>query len=222
VLLLTTMREFMIASLCLVSLRPLSWAQISSPPTLVGVVLSESSREAVVGAVVAMPHLNRTVLTDADGVFRLTGLPLGRQTVTVRRLGYVAVTSDIDFLDADTVRKLFVLPDVVRLDSVVVSAPASDIPGFDERRARHMGHYISRQELERATSKRMADVLSELPGLRVIRGSRPIEAYAMSGRGKISILAANPECYVQVYIDGAAAFTAPPQPAVQRQHSRPK
>jgi hypothetical protein len=198
-------------ALALALLTRTAGGQAPAVGVFTGAVFSDLTREAMADVEVALPELQMRTRTDTYGVFRLTDIPRGKYLVAVRQMGYAAVTATFAFAGGDTVRHLFLLSKAVRLDSVTVTARRSEIPGFEERRVKHIGHFITREELEKAGDKRMADVLSQVPGLRVVR-TKPTEAIATSSRGRVTLMASNPSCLVQIYIDGTAISTEPPAP----------
>lgn len=56
--------------------------------SIVGSVRDGATGEPVAGAVVALPDIDRAVVSDADGRYALRAVPAGPQHVTVRRMGY--------------------------------------------------------------------------------------------------------------------------------------
>jgi iron complex outermembrane recepter protein len=55
----------------------------------------DSAGNAIPNAVVSLAELRSTTLTGSDGAFRFTGVPSGRYTLVVRRVGYAAAVQDI-------------------------------------------------------------------------------------------------------------------------------
>jgi TonB dependent receptor-like, beta-barrel/Carboxypeptidase regulatory-like domain len=91
-----------------------------------GVVRTEGSREPIALASIALPELQRRVLTDAKGFFVLAAVPAGRWRVDVSALGYSSHTVTVVVGDAGTVRLDFdlrVTP--VALPSVTVQTQSS-------------------------------------------------------------------------------------------------
>lgn len=56
--------------------------------SIVGTVRDEETLEPLAGVVVALPDLNRSAETGADGRYVLSAVPAGPQHVTVRQIGY--------------------------------------------------------------------------------------------------------------------------------------
>ena len=82
------------AGLCLVSLVsqlvPAAHAADASG-TLTGSVSNNATRNQLEGAVVAVPALNLTTLTDNSGRFTLSNLPVGTHEIVVTYIGLDAV-----------------------------------------------------------------------------------------------------------------------------------
>jgi TonB family protein len=143
-------------------------------------VLLTPARGPSGGAVVA-----RRVFTDEEGRFRVNGLPNGRATVAVRRIGYRPTTRDLEIPAAQALA-LALDPVPQGLSTVVVKDRRVRYTGwaapFYQRRDRGMGRYVTREDLDRRNAMRTTDVLRAVPGLAInstmrgsvirIRGSR--------------------------------------------------
>ena len=57
--------------------------------TVTGVVRDVESGEPLASAVVALPDIERTVISDEQGRYAFTGVPAGPQHVTVRRIRFI-------------------------------------------------------------------------------------------------------------------------------------
>ena len=77
-------------SLLLVAVVPLLLQlQLQLPPaTIRGMVLEEESGLPLAGAVVALPRLNRTSITDVRGHYILDAVPAGQQQLSIRFIGH--------------------------------------------------------------------------------------------------------------------------------------
>jgi hypothetical protein len=175
---------------------------------LAGLVLRDDSTEhPIAGAEVILSGTSLTARTNAAGEFQLTDIPLGMHVVMIRAMGFNPVSARLTFMRADTLQRDFLLArrPAVALDTVSVTADIR-FSEFEERRRLSKGRFIGRDELEKQRSARMADVLTPLPGMRVFRAPNN-EAHAMSTRGRITLMANNPRCYMHVYIDGTPAYS---------------
>jgi hypothetical protein len=193
---------------------PTVWAQ---EVVVRGVTLADSTLEPIRGAHVAFPALALQRQTSNVGRFDLGPVPApGRYRLVVQHLGYAPVDTMLDVSGTDTVRLL--LRRLRFLDSVVVEAERSLIPGFDERRLAGSGHFLTRADLDRRRNSSTGDILSRVPGVRVNRGTGGV-AWISATRGAVSVSGGRrPEesdlrrgappnrCYVDVYLDGIVVF----------------
>jgi len=109
--------------------------------------------------------------TDARGVFRLCGVP--RETDVVVRAATEGVTGDSVLVrvaanDALATADLSLAP-AVALPTMVTTEKVT-IPAFERNRKLGIGHFLTRAELEKRENQRLADALSNLPGLGATRG----------------------------------------------------
>jgi TonB family protein len=110
--------------------------------------------------------------TGEQGEYRITGLLPGPATLTARRLGFHAYSRNI-FLTGGEERtedvRLQGAPEV--LSRIAVTAPPevyeSRLAGFNERRKLQVGHFVTRERIERANSAVLSDALREIPGVRI-------------------------------------------------------
>ena len=191
--------------------------------TFIGVVVADSSERPLDDAEVAIPSLSLSTRSDARGEFRLADVPAGSHEVLVRRVGYGAMNATVAFTANDEEVRRIVLRQLTVLDSVEVLAARTDAAmlTFEENRRVGLGHFITREELDKNQGRKMGDLLSMVPGSGVVRG-RTSGAWVLSKRYVVPIRAvgsASPEgvylpsdgekrqgvvagCYAQVYLDG--------------------
>lgn len=169
--------------------------------TLRGVVKSEGTGRVIANAVVDVRGVGRSARTDSLGAFVLRDLPAGNHAVEVRALGFMPLVRQLSF-GADTLERQWLLtPQAAqRLERVEVTARPLLLE-FEERRLLGKGRFIGPEELERQRDRRLGEVLSRVPGLRIERGPTGSDAYARNSRGTITMLGSNPGCYVHVYVD---------------------
>ena len=183
----------------------LSPSAIRAQGVLRGLVVSDTGGTPLVGAVVEIPQLRLTSLTDPRGAFEFTDIPAGRYRILARFVGYEAHSVDVRVRDTQVLRLILKLAPVpTRLDSlsVVVPSPEAYNPlmrGFGERRRSQPGHFLDRQDLIKYEQTDLAGVLRlfHVPIRRTLRTNRPYAA-ARPGRS----LSHNDACPVQVFLDG--------------------
>jgi Carboxypeptidase regulatory-like domain/TonB-dependent Receptor Plug Domain/Gram-negative bacterial TonB protein C-terminal len=180
-----------------------------------GVVLSQAvgSVRGVVhdslGGVVSSAHVSISGIgiptrSDSAGAFRLWGIPPGSAVLDVRRLGYrptsipVTITAGSELsVDIDLV------PVPEQLEPVQVRRRAevydSRLAGFNERKLKHVGYFVTRERLDRMSSARFVDALREMPGvsMRTLRG------------GVVTVSIRGARCAPIFYMDGFPATSGP-------------
>ncbi len=72
--------------------------------------------------------------------------------------------------------------------------------GFYERQKTDFGHFITRDEIERRAPRRVTDLLSAVPGVRLIPSSGGLSRSSVGLRG--SILSQGGPCHPRVFVDG--------------------
>ncbi len=87
--------------------------------TLEGEVLDVVSGVPVAVAIVAIPALNRSTVTDDLGYFRLEGVPAGFYPIRVIRLGYESLEAEVP-INGQEVLALYITPGPVALDGIEV------------------------------------------------------------------------------------------------------
>ena len=161
--------------------------------TFTGVVVADSSGRPLADAEVAIPSLALSTRSDARGAFRLTDVPAGSHGVVVRRLGYGAMTADVTFAANDEEDRRIVLRPMTVLDSVSVTATPNDagMLAFEENRRVGLGHFITREELDKNKGRKMGDLLAMVPGSGIVRG-RTNGAWVLSKRYVVPLSGAPP------------------------------
>jgi len=163
----------------------------------------DSLGAAIVGAQIVAGNGPRAA-SDDHGRFVLGALPRGTVHVTVRRLGFLPVA--LDWLVAPGSPPL-----EVRLAAIAQSLAAVEVrehrepydarlAGFNARRARKVGHFLTRSDLERKNGFNLTDVIRDVPGARVI---------TMRGALGKTVLLRGSTCPPLVFIDGFPASAGP-------------
>ncbi len=167
-------------------------------------VVADSLGGAISGAQVVIQGSGAAMVTDAAGTFRFQRVSGGNVVLNVRRLGYRPGSVAVQHAATETtvevrlVAVAEVLPTVeVRRRGEVYDAR---LAGYNARRTRRVGHFITREQLDRHDSPRFADVLRSIPGVVV----RPLRG---SGGGRTISIRGN--CSPLVFLDGFPAASGP-------------
>lgn len=138
----------------------------------IGGIVADSLGAPIAGAELGVKGSGLRATTDERGEFRITGLLPGRATLTARRLGYRAYAKAM-YLNGGEDRvvsvRLVAIPEL--LSGVAVTAPrevyASRLDGFNARSQQQVGHFVTRERIDRANSATLSDLLREVPGVRI-------------------------------------------------------
>ncbi len=193
---------------------------------LKGQVLTDSAELPIRGAEISIPQLRLSVISDSGGRFRLTGIPPGKQLVSVKRIGFSPVTAVFDFRAADTVDTDFLLiKPVTALGAVNVTGkkPLPGLAEFERHRSAGFGRFLGPEELEKNSTRQMVEVLSLIPGPVLFRSNVSSSAWVAGGRGQQNTGgtfeleqydkakgAPTKQCWAAVYINGAPVFQGHP------------
>lgn len=155
---------------------------------------------AIAGAEVTLEGGIARAISGEDGSYVLRGLVAGTHRLRIRRLGFRPTVMDVEVPATGLVDVEIQLEQVVtRLAPVSVLARRDAfeyrLAGFYERRDRKIGHFVSRERIERTHSFSFTDLLREIPGVKI----RPIGTIQKAVRIRGS------SCPPLVFIDGMAA-----------------
>lgn len=168
---------------------------------LVGRVVSALTGEPIQGAAVGLRRARHGAITDSSGNFALPRGPAGQDTVEVRYVGYESGHASIYLAPERTSRVVLLLsPTAVRLAELEVEVPrgravSAVMAGFERRKARGMGYFFTREDVERYEPRYTTELLRRVPGLRVGAGRS-------MGRSRITIGRDGLYCSPVVFVDG--------------------
>jgi hypothetical protein len=171
--------------------------------TITGVV-RDSSGNRIAGVQVVIAGSGLGSRTDDTGAYRIAGLMPGAATVIARRIGFETVSRDVGLVGGQVRFMNLTMTAVASvLDTVAVSERRevydSRLAGFEARSKKQVGHFITRERIDRANSARLSDVLREVPGLRL--------GAIWDRGGGIRIRGAT--CAPLVFFDGVPASAGP-------------
>jgi TonB-dependent SusC/RagA subfamily outer membrane receptor len=165
--------------------------------TQAGGIPTDAAQVSVVGT-------PRGARTNAQGVYRIVGVPAGAQQIRVQLIGYAAQTRAVTLRGGDSVVVDFELrPAAVSLDALVVTGTAV------ESRKKEVGNSmaaISARELEVAPVKNTQDILgARAPGITVLQNSgQPGAGGTIRLRGTNSVTQGNNPI---IYVDGIRIYS---------------
>lgn len=170
--------------------------------TVVGQVTSFESGEPLGGVELVVRGTDVRSITSEAGLFRLEGIPTGRQTISLSYLGAESKDVPVRVEPRQTVRVSFVVEmRVIPVAELVVTVedqvPVSKLTGFYERMENSPGHFITRDDIDRLNPARTTAMLRRVPGLDIGKRTRGgVTPVTMSRRKG---------CQPQFWVDGARA-----------------
>jgi hypothetical protein len=168
------------------------------------IVTVQSEAAPLSDALVTLVSAGLHARTDSAGVARFPiAVAAGRDSVSVRRLGYTRRIRAVVVPERDTLRVSVSLESrALRMSGIEVKelATLSWFEEFDRRRARGTGRFITRDEIDREHGSELGSIIMRrFPGLKV-SGKNPMQQTLFSTRGPKNLK--GDRCTVAVYIDG--------------------
>lgn len=162
--------------------------------------VTDSAGRPIEDVDVAVSGVAGATRSDAHGLYRMAGFEPGPVVVTARRLGFNMYTQSVRLLAGVELRlDIRLVPSLEVLPAVAVVAPRHSydarLAGFNARSALKVGHFVTRERIDRANSTTLTDMLRELPGVKI---------GAMRNQGRaIRLRGAN--CAPLIFVDGFPA-----------------
>ena len=159
------------------------------------------------GSSIEISGTGKSTIADEKGNFTLDSVPVGTQTIRVRRIGYREESIALDVAPSVSQGIVIRLKEAVPvLAAVNVNATERDRAlhqvGFDQRSQHSVGHFLTGEQIAKQGDFRFTDLLRGIPGIRV-----GIDKYGedvvSSGRAGGSMLNQTYAC-VQYFVDGIA------------------
>ena len=166
------------------------------------------------GARVALWGTGLEATTGTDGMFQLSDLPGGTQTLDVRAVGFAPMQRPVDIVqgapDATEValENLAIMLDTVRVaaERIYTSPRTAD---FERRLRTGMGHIIEAKEIAKRQAVTLTDILRMVPGVLIVPSRYASEDVLM--RGGEAVLGGG-TCRPDIYIDAARVANDPTFP----------
>ena len=189
-----------------------------------GVVTVLDGGRPLAGATVVLDDSPHAAVSDSAGRYRVTGVPPGEYVLTVRRIGFEAVSARVTVVaGGELMADVQLRPSgAVQLGEVRVVADSQrwgKLAGMEHRRSINAGGtFITAAELDSAAGRSLPSVLArKLPGAQITLYGRTGGALLSSSRGRTSereLPLADPvdprsprACYAQVFLDGMRIYS---------------
>jgi hypothetical protein len=164
---------------------------------IAGRLVDRTSRLPLEGASVTVMGTPRILRSNADGRFNVELAP-GVYVLQARALGYAAGSWVVQLADRETLSVVIELEATpVTLAGVTVAGERPTqrgLEGFELRRARGRGIYLSEHDIQQAKATTLSDVLRTLPGVRLVCRFRTCRVTMSRG-----------ECQPDYFVDGYPA-----------------
>jgi hypothetical protein len=170
--------------------------------TVTGIVTRSGASAPIRGARVHLFGAPDDVVTEADGSFHLTGVPLGTQSIEVRAVGFSPARQALDIRGGDLRGVAIHLDEAATvLDSVKILARAASGRGqfykeFDARASVGQGQYLTEDAIRKAGPFATSDLFRMLNGISVVDGT------VYSSRGVTALTGGSQLCSPAVFLDG--------------------
>lgn len=141
-------------------LSNLSLAQ-SSSFSISGTISDNETNETIPFAYIHLEELNRTAVSNIDGVFQIKNIPSGTYTLTTHRIGYRTQSQKVLLSDNDIELD-------IKLNVSVLSSEAIEVVGKGENLTgsglEHASKNIFGSDLRRNLGSTLSETLTNLPG----------------------------------------------------------
>ena len=187
----------LVPAMLLAAMSAASPATADAQQTLSGYV-RDADGVPLSGATIEIAGTRSSVTSDASGGFRIQRAPAGRLIVQARRIGFKPAETSIQMpSDGEATLEVVMERTVPVLDPVLVEGLRARqnlrLAAFYERRDKGLGHFFTREDIDRRSPMRTTDLLRSLPGVRqrTIDNARSVLYFRGSS------------CPPMVYIDGS-------------------
>jgi len=190
-----TRRALNIGAACLAATQ---LAAQSRPGAISGVV-KDSAGTPIPDVEVTAIKAVRVVRTDTAGRFLISSLPSGSLDFSFRRLSYSPVVLSVLIPAEDTTDVTVTLGvSVQQLTGVVVQEHAAQLrvlEAFETRRKQGIGHFVTREQIEKRHPLLLSDMMRIIPGTTILTGENGRTALRFARVGRSN-------CPPQFFVDG--------------------
>ncbi len=178
--------------LCMLAVRANGFHSVENDPAqqqtgqVTGKILDAVTEEPLIGATVMLMQSAIGAATNQDGVYTLTRLPAGNQTLVVRFLGYETANVEVMVVAGQRVEfDIFLQPDHITGEVVVITAQALGQAQAirDQLGSNTIVNVVSEARLRELPDANAAESIGRLPGVSVLRDAGEGQKVAIRGMG---------------------------------------
>ena len=200
-------RQAAVAALVALACLPPSRAAAqhrASSASIVGVVRDRETHVPVPGAIARLEWTGKSVAVDSDGRFELRGLAPGPGLLQIRAICYQIGSWAVNLAESTVVSRTFEMDEVpvVLPELNATTTPVDDWrspQGFEVRRQRGDGYFVTEQQLKEQQPRTLAEVLRTVPG---------VYTFCTSYGCRVLMLRSTPPCTPEYFLDGYPASLA--------------
>ena len=179
-------------------------AQDQVPPGTISVSVRDSLGRSIAGAELTVDGTSVRGVTDDRGEIRFSAVRGGPATVRIRRLGFKPTSVEVIVDQRVAAASIVTLSPIAQILAPIVVKGGTNytgrMAGFYQRRDLGIGHFVSRERLERDNPGQLTDVFRRLPGVQITSTRTIRNAIRFRGNGG--------GCWPLVWLDGAPLPTA--------------
>jgi carboxypeptidase family protein/TonB-dependent receptor-like protein len=169
-------------------------------------IVKDSAGVVIPSVEVVVIKTGVTVRSDTRGRFIIAGVPVGTTDISFRRISFAPIILHFPVTEDDTVEATVTLgaSTAQALPATVVDVPAEHqrrLDAFEAHRRTGAGHFITRDDIERRSPRRLTDLLRSVPGTSVglDRNGMPILQFSGTPHGS--------NCVPAYFMDGLRVRT---------------
>lgn len=139
---------------------------------IIGEVVDSLTTKSLPGANVYIPGTSRGSATDLDGIFRITEVPAGTQTVEVSYIGYRSTQRTVLVADGETARlSIGLVPDIIEGETIEITAQAlGQAAAINQQISSNtIINVISEEKIQELPDANAAEAVGRLPGVSLTR-----------------------------------------------------
>ncbi|MBL7938103.1 MAG: TonB-dependent receptor [Flavobacteriales bacterium] len=168
----------------LVPLCPANQQDLGCRAVLSGRVLDDHDKEGLSYAALSIPAIGRSILADAEGVYRMEGLCNGRYRIVVTHLGCAPVERTVE-IEGNTVFDFKLEHHAEQLRELEVARQRPD-ENVGQAHAQ-----LDKKAMERSAGRSLAEMLATIPGVNMLQSGPTIGKPVIHGLSGNRVLTLN-------------------------------